>query len=138
MLRERETVFHCFMECPRLNSLFYLLECIFVCFGFVFTKDVFILGVKYTQKRKSCCQLLNFVLGKAKMAIWVSRRNVVEDVSDEDSVCVFKRLVKSRILIDFKYYSGVKELDTFESIWCYREVLCSVNSGQLVFGEYIN
>src|SRR4029434_7885297 len=79
---ERETVFHCFMECERLGSLLCRLQLIFRAFKVVFTKNCFIFGVMCMQKKKSQCQLLNFITGQAKMAIWISR--VQNDVQNDD------------------------------------------------------
>ena len=89
---ERETVFHCFMECERLGSLLCRLQLIFRAFKVVFTKNCFILGVMYMQKKKSQCQLLNFITGQAKMAIWISRRNALEGVSGQDCLHVFFKI----------------------------------------------
>ncbi len=50
------------------------------------------------------CQLLNFVLGQATLAIYMSRKNVVERLSGED-VILFLNLMKSRVLIDFCFIS---------------------------------
>ncbi len=52
----------------------------------VFTKGVFICGFKYTRQKKEKSQLLNFVLGLAKMAAYVSRRRRVERVCGADQV----------------------------------------------------
>ena len=65
---QRETVFHCFYECLRLLPLFLFLQTVFTKCGEVFTKQLFILGFKYTRQHKNKCQLLNFVLGQAKSA----------------------------------------------------------------------
>ncbi len=64
---------------------------------------MFILGFKYCQKWRVKCQLLNFVLGQAKMAIYVSRRNKIEESSDHDVNTVFVRFFKARLKIDFDF-----------------------------------
>lgn len=130
---ERETVFHCFTYCFRLKPLFEMLKAIFNCFNEVFSVQTLICGFKYTRSRSGECQLLNFVLGKAKMAIYISRRNHVEQRNDSDVVQVFKVMVKSRIIVDFRFYKVMNNLMKFESIWCYREALCSVVNGELCF-----
>jgi len=39
---------------------------------------VFICGVKYVKKHRQKSQLLNFLLGQAKMAIYTTRKEKVE------------------------------------------------------------
>ncbi|KAL6483834.1 hypothetical protein MHYP_G00087060 [Metynnis hypsauchen] len=104
---------------------------VFSCFSATFTKLVFILGFKYTQKRRAQCQLINFFLGNAKMAILVMRRSITEGLRDTDPVSVFKRLVKTRILTDFTFHSTNKDLGSFEQIWGGVNSLCSVKDGEL-------
>lgn len=100
----RETVFHVFMFCTRLRTLFDVLQVPFNSFGETFSMEFFIFGFKYTRKRCNECQLINFVLGQAKRAIYLSRKNKVENNSDVNLTLMFKILVKSRILTDYWYY----------------------------------
>ena len=134
---QRETVFHCFSECSRLTALFVLLETIFSRYGEIFMKQVFICGFKYTRQQKNKCQILNFVLGQAKMAVYVSRRRKVEEELNVDVVPVFVRMVKSRLLVEFSFYRAAHDLETFQLIWGYGGVLCSVIDGQLSFGHVL-
>lgn len=46
-----DTVFHFFSDCFRLTPLFELLDKIFTELGFMFTKNLFILGLKYKKER---------------------------------------------------------------------------------------
>ncbi|KAL6470500.1 hypothetical protein MHYP_G00216190 [Metynnis hypsauchen] len=71
------------------------------------------------------------------MAIWVSRRSITEGLRDTDPVSVFKRLVKTRILIDFTFHSTNKDLGSFEQIWGGVHSLCSVKDGELNFEELL-
>lgn len=66
-----------------------MIESIFHGCGEVFTKQTFICGFKYTCLEKHKCQLLNFVLGQAKMAVYVSRKRKVDKGVDTDVVFVF-------------------------------------------------
>lgn len=52
--------------------------CVFTAFNEVFTKKVFIRGFKYTRQRKQKSQLLNFILGEAKMAVFLTRRRKID------------------------------------------------------------
>ena len=79
---QRETVFHAFMHCFRLCSLFEVLKNVFRSLNVTFTLQTFILGFKYVKREKSKCQLINFILGQAKMAIYISRKNKVAHGTD--------------------------------------------------------
>lgn len=62
------------------------------------------------------CQLLNFVVGQAKLAMYISRKNKIEQKSSDDVIVCFLSLIKSRVLIDFQFYKTMKDLPTFEQI----------------------
>lgn len=47
---QRETIFHCFVDCGRLSAIFHLLQRMFTMFGESFSKQMFNLGFKYCQK----------------------------------------------------------------------------------------
>jgi len=49
------------------------------------------------------------------------------------SFFVFVKMLKSRIRIDFNYYSLMNDLGKFSSIWCHKDVLCSVVENNLIF-----
>lgn len=100
---ERETVFHAFLKCVRLGPLFLVLSGLFSCCEEFFSTEVFILGVKYSRNKKYICQLLNFLLGEAKLAIYSSRKNEIEKKSCQSVTQCFFALVKSRVLIDFVF-----------------------------------
>lgn len=134
---QRETVFHCFYECLRLLPLFLFLQTVFTKCGEVFTKQLFILGFKYTRQHKNKCQLLNFVLGQAKMAVYFSRRRKVEDGFIVEPVTVCINMMKSRLLIDFNYFKAAGDLDSFQQVWCFNQALCSVENHTLQFGDVL-
>lgn len=129
----KETVFHCYSECVRLVPLFMLLEILFRKAGEVFSKQMFILGFKYKKSVKQKCQLMNFILGQAKMAIYVSRKRKIDDLIDIDVKLLFTRMVKARMKIDFNYYKEMKDVNQFSLTWSYGDVLCSVTENQLIF-----
>lgn len=130
---QRETLFHAFMQCSRLQPLFDCLTNMFISFDEKFTQSVFIFGFKYRRSSQFKCQLLNFILGKAKMAIYMSRREKMEQRGDHNVVMVFLAMVKSRILIDFLFYKATDCLLVFKNIWCIGEVLCSVDENEVCF-----
>lgn len=131
---KRETVFHCFLDCSRLNPLFEFLERMFGLFGEIFSPQTFILGFNYCQKRRVKCELLNFILGQAKMAVYISRREKVEQLVDCEPKTTLIRMIRTRVNIDFNFYRLMDDLETFENMWCYKTILCSLSKKQLVFG----
>ncbi len=129
---ERETIFHCFMDCNRLNRIFDLLKVFFCYFNIRFTKQDFILGFFYSPKQKSKCHVINFIVGQAKYAIYVTRRNKIEKKSGQNVVLIFKNMVKARILIDFNFHRLMSTMNVFEIQWCCSN-LCSVVNGKIIF-----
>lgn len=130
---QRETIFHAFVQCARLIPLFVFLEKCFCGFNELFTETVFILGFKYSKKNKYFCQLLNFIIGYAKMAIYITRRDKIEQKHGQNIIDTFLTLVKSRVLIDYKFYKNMNDLFTFEKIWCCKGVLCTIFEDDLIF-----
>lgn len=130
---QRETVFHCFMNCDRLSPLFDLLDFLFSLLGISFTKQCFILGFKYSKLQKYRCQLINFIVGQAKMAIYISRRNKIEQRNGQHIVAVFKNMFKSRILVDFNYYKLMNAINVFKIEWCSDVGMCTVLNDELFF-----
>ncbi len=104
----------------------------------VFTKEMFILGYRYSQKYRQKCQLFNFVLGQAKMAIYISRRNKVDGSLDCDASTLFVRMIKARLKVDFDFYKSTNNVEEFILIWCYKDVLCSIVDNMLCFGVVLN
>ncbi len=46
---------------------------------------------------------------------------------------VFKAFVRSRIIIDLRYYRVMNDVETFVQQWCYRDAVCNVVEGELCF-----
>ena len=72
-----------------------------------------------------------------KDAVYVSRKRRVEDGVDTDFVLLFSRMVKGRVMIDFKYYKDMQDLDQFRLIWTHGLILCSVHGHQLTFSDQL-
>lgn len=73
------------------------------------------------------------MVGQAKTAIYVIRRNEMDNLHDQHLILMFKNLIKSRITVDLKYYKAMKYLETFALQWCYNEVFCVVVEEDLIF-----
>lgn len=52
----------------------------------VFSKQMFILGFKYKKSVKHTCQLMNFSLGHSKMATYVTRKGMIDDLIHIDYI----------------------------------------------------
>lgn len=127
---QRETVFCASMQCFRLKTLFTVLQNLLVCFGETFSVGIFICGFEYVQ-------LLNFLLGLAKMAIYNTRKHKIEWTKSYNLEAVFFNSVKSRILIDFWYYNAMNDLVSFYLIWCYKGALCEIIDDNLHFASLL-
>ena len=133
----RETLFHVFRDCPRLLPLFVLLRTLFSGCGQVFSQQVFILGFRYNRRTKASCRLLNFVLGTAKMAVYVSRRRKVSEDRDVDPRLLLVNMLKARLLLEFHFYAHNGDWSAFQQVWCADGVLCSVEDGTLLFSPLL-
>ncbi len=129
----RETIFHCFLECVRLQVLFNLLDLLCGKCGEQFTPVGFILGAGYNQKQKVKWQLLNFLFRQAKLVIYKTRKNRMENRRGLKITSLFKAFVKSRIVVEFKYYKAMKDMETFRLQWCYNSIFCTVVEEELIF-----
>ncbi len=130
---QRETIFHVFIQCSRLTPFFDFVKGVFCGFNESFSEELFILGFKYSQRRKYICQLLNFIIGQAKMAVYVSRKNKIDQKPCQNITEIFVTLVKSRVLIDYKFYKDMNDLLSFEKIWCCNGALCTILENDLIF-----
>ncbi len=76
------------------------------------------------QRIKS--QLLNFFIGQAKLAVYISRKNKIEGGEGQHVLIVFKNLVKSRVMLDFKVYKMMNDLESFCINGVFKGAICSV------------
>lgn len=130
--RSRDS-FSLFYECKRLCNLFNVLENVFRRFGETWSKTAFILGVGYKKSDASKWQLLNLIVGEAKLSIYSSRKNRVEDRTGQEALPVFISLVKARVWVDFRFFKGMSNIDDFVEKWCYKDAICSVVGDDLIF-----
>ena len=75
-------------------------------------------GLKLLQRKKKW-QLLNFVVGQAKLSSYESRKNQIENVSGEELLLIIM----------------MNNVDEFLSQWCFSKALCSVAEGKLRFNS---
>uniref|UniRef100_A0A4W5P160 Reverse transcriptase domain-containing protein n=1 Tax=Hucho hucho TaxID=62062 RepID=A0A4W5P160_9TELE len=122
-----ETVFHIFIGCTRLLGILDVLKDLSHNFGFIFTNRVFIFGPKYSASNKSKIVLINVLFGNAKMPIWLTRKRKMQFNSDTDPLTMFRALVKSRLVMEYKYYELVNDTDSFFYVWGVGNILCKPN-----------
>lgn len=124
---QEETVLHLFSECQRLSALFVLLEEVCARLGVEFDRAVFIMGPGYNAKHKRRLTVVNFLIGQAKLGIWLTRRNKIKEGRTIDPSLVFRGLVLERLKIEYAYFNWHRNVETFESIWCVNEALCRID-----------
>ena len=100
----RETIFHCFVHCPRLLSLFGALRTLLLSFNEQFTEQMFIFGFSYIKNKKKKGRQLNFLFGQAKLAIYLSRKEKLDRGQRCDCLLNFKSLVRACIMLEYRYY----------------------------------
>ena len=131
----RETVYHMFTECKRLTEFFSLLTLVFSLFNVVFTERIFIMGAVYKKAQKDKWQLLNYLSGEAKMAIYISRKNRVENREGQEARAVWLCNIRARLWLEFRFYKHIGDIDAFKIRWCFNDIVCSVVDDELVFAQ---
>jgi len=105
-----------------------------VLYCFVFRLLILILGKPSSSLSISLSLSLSLSLfGQAKRAIYISRKKMLKGIVGQKVEMVFKNLVKSRVLIDFKFYKLVNDYEGFLQRWGYNETVCTVVEGMVVF-----
>ncbi|KAJ8362758.1 hypothetical protein SKAU_G00115890, partial [Synaphobranchus kaupii] len=94
-----ETVFHAFIQCARLEGVLHIVRKWCMVLGGGYSHAVFIYGPKYSIPRKREVVLLNFLLGKAKAAIWMTRHRIGGTGSVE-TLHVLRCLIRKRLLTE--------------------------------------
>lgn len=92
---------------------------------------MFILGYRYSKKHKDTCQLLNFILATAKKAIYVSRKNKVEQSNYVDDVLLLKRMLGVRLQIALDYFLLKNYISGFSNVWSFKNIRCQVSERKL-------
>ncbi len=41
--------------------------------------------------------------------------------------------LKARVWVDFKFYKMMKDLMSFQTVWCYNDAICSIVDDSLFF-----
>ena len=86
-------------------------------FGLQFSNSLFIYGPRYSAKTKSLVSLLNFIPGTEKIAIWVSRKNKINCLQNEDTAVLFQRHVIARVRVEFEFFKLTRNIEVFVNKW---------------------
>ena len=130
-----ENVFHMFTECKRLTEFFNVLTAVFKLFNIIFSLSVFIGGLKYSKREKCKWQILNFLLGEAKMAIYLTRRDKLQNEPVRDMGFLWKTNIKARLKLEFCFYKATNNIPAFIEQWGCDDALCTVSGENLIFGS---
>ena len=98
-----ETTAHVFLQCARLADLFLVLREVCDRLGLVFSPKVFVFGPGYSYSQRWKCCLANFVFGQAKLAIWLTRRNMIRSNGPVCAKLLFKKIVLSRLRVEYAH-----------------------------------
>lgn len=123
---QEETVEHLFLDCPRLVSLFQFLQHLLHSLGVEFGECLFIYSMTYSRTMRGKIQIVNFVLGQAKLAIWVTRKHQLRGAGPTEVLTWLRFLLRARIRLEFEYYLMMNDLPVFKDKWCIQQVLCAV------------
>lgn len=67
-----------------------------------------------SSQHKAFC-LANFLIGRAKMSIWLTRRTKMKGPAEP--LFMWKGLAAARLKVEFMYYKLASDLQEFVSIW---------------------
>nr|BAC82603.1 pol-like protein [Takifugu rubripes] len=124
----QETAFHAYSECERLPVLFNVLKGVLNGFNETFSIRN---GAGYKKTVRNKWQLLNFIWGEAKMAIYISRKNKIEKKGDCEAASVWRCNIRCRLRLEVGFYEMMNDLGQFCDTWCHKSVLCTVAKDQL-------
>ena len=69
------------------------------------------------------------------MAVYVSRRNKVEDRAGHEAAAVFLCNVRARVWLEYRFHKAIGDLDAFKQRWCYNNIICVVDNDGLIFAQ---
>ncbi|XP_056262373.1 mitochondrial adenyl nucleotide antiporter SLC25A23-like isoform X1 [Pseudoliparis swirei] len=91
------------------------------------------MGAAYKKTEKEKWQLLNFLSGEAKMAIYLTRKSRVENREGQEAGAVWLCNIRARLWLEFRFYKHIGDLDAFKQRWCFKGIVCSVVEEELEF-----
>lgn len=112
-----------------LHSCFYRVQetWLFYClhsksFNIVFSASIFIGG--FTKKTECTkCQVLNFLIREANLAIYQACRNRVWDRNMCDVKDMREQNIKVRLRLEFCFHNASMNLEVFHQLWGHEDIL---------------
>ncbi|XP_015258051.1 PREDICTED: uncharacterized protein LOC107103050 [Cyprinodon variegatus] len=133
-----ESVFHVFMDCVQLTGFFNFLMNVFSLFSVVFTHSLFINGVHYNRATAFKSRILNYLISEAKMAIYLTRRDKLQEGPQLDAVALWKCNIKARLRLEFCFHRATGDLKGFIQLWGFNNVLCTISEpGELKYNKLL-
>uniref|UniRef100_A0AAV2IV26 Reverse transcriptase domain-containing protein n=1 Tax=Knipowitschia caucasica TaxID=637954 RepID=A0AAV2IV26_KNICA len=83
---------------------------------------------EYSSRSRRRGRLLSFLVGQAKMAVYVSRRRMVQDQGEISPRALLVRMVQARLRLEFGLYRINGDQEGFEERWGFRECDESVDA----------
>ena len=130
---EEESLYHLWLGCSRLAPLASLLRRCLRPLGHDLSNQLFVYGPRYSVARRGTVCLVNFLLGRAKLSVWLTRKNQMRGAGSTQLVPMFRGLVEARLRVEFVYYRLMGDLGGFQSVWGIGGALCRVDDNSLVF-----
>lgn len=110
---------HVFTECRR-HGFFtvYILKVLTLCSLLQFL-------LVDSQKKPECtkCQVLNFLIREANLAIYQARRNRVWDRNMCDVKDMREQNIKVRLRLEFCFHNASMNLEVFHQLWGHEDIL---------------
>ncbi|CAM4549132.1 unnamed protein product [Caretta caretta] len=113
----RETLAQDYLECTRLQPLFWLLTNILLHFWLHFSPHLLIYALTIHGPTKSQDLLVNLLLTLAKMAIYKTRERRSANGVSCDCGAYFRSSIHSCIQAEFLWAASTDSLDAFEEQW---------------------
>jgi len=99
---------------------------------------VLFLELDTKKQKKEKCQLLNFLVGEAKVSIYLTRRDRLQGGSTLDVVTLWRYNVKAGLRLEFCFHRVTGNVDVFAHQWAHEGLLCQVAGGELKFASFLN
>jgi len=101
---QEETLKHLFLDCSRLKGLFQILKSWLRKLGEDIDEKMFVFGPKYVAAERKRISLINFLIGEAKLAIWITRKNKRKERGTTEPELILKAFVSARIKAEFAFF----------------------------------
>lgn len=123
---------HVFLWCARPAGLFRLLQGWCQGLRLFFFHSSFIFGCRDAANKKRVHVLINFLFAVAKLAIWKTRKNRIQEQGSLDPVLMLTGLLAARLRAEFALHTLPSRLEAFKSPWGIGQVLGSVQDNVLL------